>query len=219
MADRFQMFRWLLQDPASNTPAAGIAVAAVVLLVIIVALILIAFALPGRPRRRAKTPDAEADTAQATRRSTPTWIVTLTIIGMLSVGFVIATGVWYKATSTEQYCTSMCHAMAEPSESWSTSAHSGVSCVRCHEGRPWVSFGSGVRQRGYSLYLQLTGARAARREVPVSTCLGCHETVLDLKLTARNGETFTHRAVIGSRNCIACHGQQGHEPPRPKSTP
>lgn len=225
MADRLLSLRWLLQDPAGNTAAAGLGVAIIVLGVILVALVLIASAMPSRRMvRKERTErgldevtddDALQDLAPKTR--TPGWVVTLAFIGIVMTGAIAGTAVWYKATSTEEYCTSMCHAMAEPSDAWATSAHAGVSCVRCHEGRPWVSFRQGVRLRSYSLYLQLSGARARRVRVPDARCFECHRNLLDTKMVARNNEQFTHREVLAEQpDCVACHGQQGHEPPRPK---
>lgn len=232
MADKFQALRWLLQDPSGNTAAAGLAVAIVVLAVIVVALALIAFALPTRRAVRAMQPDApetENDTGTGTgtdelvlgpRRSptrTPGWVVALVVATIVVAGALGGSLVWYRSTSSEEYCTRMCHAMAEPSETWATSAHAGTSCVRCHEGRSWFSFGRAVRLRSYSLYLQLSGARPRRIPVPATTCFECHRKLLDRQMTARNGEPFTHREVLAERpECIACHGQQGHEPPRPK---
>ncbi len=209
MSGRMQALRTLIQDPSSNFAATGAAIAVVVVFVIVLALILIAFALPGR------SPATTEQSSAARRRKMPRWLATLGGTAVLVVGVLAALAWWYQATSTPTYCTRTCHAMAAPTQTWTTSAHAQVPCVRCHEGKPWESMPAAIAQRSYSLYLEVTGSNAKRQPVPMANCLNCHVGLLDEQLTGRNGEPFAHRELLGDYpDCTACHGKQGHEPPR-----
>lgn len=210
MSELIEVLRRLAEDPTQNAGALAAAVTIVVLAVIIVVLVLIAVALPSQGRR----------TSSGTSRwrlRIPRWLsVSLTII--LCVGAAAgAVALWYHGTSTNDYCTKTCHAMAVPTESWMLSAHSEVSCVRCHEGRLWESFPRGVQMRANSLYYELTGAPARNQTVPPEICMSCHANVIAKPLEARNGETFLHgEELTTDPGCTRCHGPQGHEPHRPQ---
>ena len=103
--------------------------------------------------------------------------------------------------------------MAEPTEEWRASAHAEVTCMRCHEGRPWISFPRAAVGRTYSLYLQVSGAEARVRPVPETICLDCHRTIRDYEIITLSGETFVHRDDLDDgRSCASCHGRQGHVP-------
>lgn len=201
--------RQLAEDPSSNFAALGTAIAIVVLAIVLVALVLIAYALPAAP----KVPSG----APATRRRIPGWARVAVFLALVGLGIVLSVVVWYQGTSSDLYCTRVCHAMADPAQTHKTSAHATVMCTRCHEGRPWATFTRGVAARSYSLYLQATGRQVPPRPLPDERCLNCHRTMLTLEMTARNGEQFRHEDILGGeKSCVACHGAQGHVPPRPR---
>lgn len=182
----------------------------VVLFVIVLVLVLIAFALPRSSAR------PHAHSRLAARLRLPRWLTLSIVAGLALAGAAGSVALWYHGTSANEYCTQTCHAMAVPAETWMLSAHSEVSCVRCHEGRPWESFGRGLTMRTHSLYLELTGAPPRGDRVPPDNCMSCHANVIEKPLEARNGEIFLHGEVLTEDpGCTRCHGPQGHEPHRP----
>jgi nitrate/TMAO reductase-like tetraheme cytochrome c subunit len=209
-----QSLRDVFSNPTNSFTATAIVVAIVVVLVLAVALVLIAIALPSQSRRR--TPEARKakgslGNAEAARRRPLSPKGCVALAGLLTVGLVISTAVWYESTSTNRYCTSVCHEMAAPAASWRTSTHSNVPCVRCHEGQRWRSMPVAVVSRTRSLLLEITGAKPRKhRKVPSSLCLECHALVMEQTLTGLNGETFTHREFPATKTCGDCHGAQGH---------
>jgi hypothetical protein len=202
-----QALRTLIQDPSSNFAATGTAIAIVVLAVIILVLLLIAAVVPSR---RDSHPASDATPGRRRLSRLGAWGVGMLIV---AIGAIISDAAWYQITSPTEYCTSTCHAMAKPAATWAESAHTSVPCIRCHEGEKWSSFPVGVASRARSMYYQITGVKARRRIVPAEICLSCHIGLLDTRMTARNGEGFYHRQLIGKRtDCSGCHGAQGHVP-------
>lgn len=209
-----ESLRDLVSQPSQNFAAVGTAISIIVVFVIIIVLILIAAALPSRTHDAAKheASASDADPVPRRRRRVPRWLAMLILGTLTLVGLLGAMALWYDSTSNDAYCTSTCHAMAEPTRTWASSAHRNVECIRCHEGRRWESWPQGVAGRSHSLYLQVTGRRSGSRPVDEATCLDCHGGLLSTPLEARNGETFTHGVLLkDGRSCISCHGAQGHE--------
>lgn len=214
MAALLQSLRDVFSNPTSSFTATAIVVAIVIVFVLAVVLVLIAIALPSQPKRRApesrKPESAPGQTGAASRRTlSPKGCAALA--GLLAIGVAVSTAVWYESTSTNRYCTSVCHDMAAPAASWRASTHSNVPCVRCHEGQPWRSLPAAMVSRTRSLLLEVTGAKPRRHDrVPSSLCLECHALVMEQTLTGLNGETFTHREFPTTKSCEDCHGAQGH---------
>lgn len=214
MAALMQSLRDVFSDPTSSFTATAIIVAIVVVLVLAVALILIAIALPSQSKRRApaaRKPRRTAGDIEPTGRRPLSPKGCVALAGLVVVGMAISTAVWYESTSTNRYCTSVCHAMSAPTASWRASVHSNVPCVRCHEGQRWRSLPAAMVSRTRSLLLEITGAKLRRHDhVPSARCLECHALVLEQTLTGLNGETFTHRDFPATKSCTDCHGAQGH---------
>lgn len=203
----------LFEDPAQNAAAIGTGVAVVVVFALIIVLLLVAFALPST---RVVLSGSASESTSGRRRHVPPWITALLVATLVVAMATAAVLLWYQDTSTNEYCTKTCHAMAIPAETWTISAHSEVECIRCHEGRKWESFTQGIALRIDSLYMQWTDASPRGRQVPNSICLSCHESVLSRTVTGRNGEDFKHSAIDAKRtSCADCHGPQGHTTPRP----
>lgn len=210
MSDLFESIQRLLLDPTGNAAALAAAVSIIVLLVLVAVLVLLALALPDRDMaaRPSETDEQAASRLAARRRAR------LTVLAVVAVASFAAIVVWYQSTSSTRYCTRVCHQMAEPAATWRASSHASVSCTRCHEGRPWVSFPEGVAGRARSLYLYAVGGKGGSSTVPAERCIDCHTGLLDEELTALNGETYVHRDDYDAgRTCRSCHGKQGHERP------
>jgi|GEM_PF-4033589 len=211
MNGRLQALRDLLSEPQQNFAAVGTAVSIVVILVILIVLALIVAALPGRDEEEHAGTSVPAE-PRTEKPRVPRWLAIGTIAIVASAGVVASFVLWYHSTSTNQYCTSTCHAMAEPTRTWAVSAHQNVDCIRCHEGRKWESWPTGLAGRSRSLFLEVTGRRGGSRPVDEETCLDCHKGLLETPLMARNSEIFTHGELIREgRTCLSCHGAQGHE--------
>lgn len=211
MDGRLQALRDLLSEPQQNFAAVGTAVSIVVILVILIVLALIVAALPGRDEDAHESPTSPTESGPEKRRM-PRWLSVATIALVASVGVVASFVLWYHSTSSNQYCTSTCHSMAEPTRTWAVSAHQNVDCIRCHEGRKWESWPIGLAGRTQSLLLEVTGRRGGSRPVDEENCLDCHRGLLETPLMARNSEIFTHGELMREgRTCLSCHGAQGHE--------
>lgn len=210
MSDLLESIQRLLLDPTGNAAALAAVVSIVVLLVLVAVLVLLAFALPDRETvRRPRETDEQAASRIAARRK-----ARLTALAVVFIASLAALVVWYQSTSSTRYCTRVCHQMAEPAATWRASSHASISCTRCHEGRPWVSFPAGVAGRARSLYLYAIDGEGGSAAVPAELCIDCHTGMLDEEMTALNGETYVHREDYeAGRTCRSCHGKQGHEEP------
>lgn len=196
----------IAEDPSRNTAAIAAGISIIVLLVVLVVLLLIAFALPAKARAVPAKP----------KRRLPRWAIVLITGPLAVIGLSAAVALWYQGTSTNEYCTRTCHAMALPAESWSSSLHSDIDCVRCHEGPKWKTLPQALVSRSHSLFLELTGTPAQGDHVSPDVCMSCHANVIEKPLVARNGEQFLHgEALTIDPGCTRCHGAQGHEPAWP----
>lgn len=201
-----EALRRIIENPSQNAPAIATGVAIIVLFVVVIALALIAFALPG------KEEDTLAGLVAEPKPGPPRWVGWVVGAIVTVAGILGATSLWYVATGDNDYCTRSCHAMAEATETWSVSAHTAVSCVRCHEGQKWNSLPLGLANRTKCLYYQITRRPAHNMKVSSDNCMSCHSVVIGKPVIARNGETFLHgEALTKDPDCARCHGAQGHE--------
>ena len=224
--------RALLRDPSSNYTAVAVAVAVLVTFGLVIVLTLIATILPGRrPVRQHEASslpegddqggaganeddDSLTPISPAARRSRGCAGVALVAV-TIALGAIGAGALWYRGTSVNSYCSQTCHSMSKAVLSWQHSPHSAIPCVRCHESADLRAIPRNAAKRLYFVYLQATDSTAGPDPVPQTRCIACHAGVLDAKLIARNGETFTHRqALVATPACDSCHGQQGHQPAR-----
>lgn len=198
--------RTIFVDPSSNYTAVAVAIAAIVTLVLLVAVSLIAIALPSRKA------DGEpaGDESPRRRLGCAGWIA---VASIALLGVLGGTAIWYRSTSSDRYCAKSCHAMAKPAASWAKSPHDGVSCIRCHEIAGPKGVPINIVYRASDLWAETLHRKSLHRSVPADNCLECHSTLLDAVLSARNGEPFKHRDLVG-RSCTECHGKQGHVPHR-----
>lgn len=203
-----------MRDPSGDYTAIAVAVAALVTLGLVVVLTLIASVLPGRrAQKNNEDEDADASTELPVRRRKPLGCAGAAVVAVIALAGAVGAGaLWYRGTSSNTYCAQTCHSMSKAVLSWRVSPHAAVPCTRCHESGNRRAIPRIAATRLYYVYLQITGDSARVNPVPPARCIACHTEVLDVRLTARNGETFTHRNVIeATPSCATCHGQQGHE--------
>jgi len=231
MRDAIASLRTLLSNPGDNLAALGTLIAIFVTATIILVLLLIAFVLPGSQEDdeyedeaedeepaapgpvETPEPDVEAGTPRRRRVFGALGCATAVVILLGGTGGALA--YWYESTSTNEYCGTTCHEMLASAATYTTSAHTDVTCVQCHEGPKWTNLGDVIVKRGRYLYAGATGTDPIPQPFDEQTCVGCHRDVLTAELIARNGEPFLHSDVLepGDR-CSRCHQKQGHTPPR-----
>ena len=208
-------FRALLRDPSGDYTAVAVAVAALVTLGLVVVLALIASVLPGRhsPEGDGENTGADTSTELPVRRRKRLGYAGAAVVTVIAVAGAIGAGaLWYRDTSSTAYCAQSCHSMSKAVLSWQNSPHAAVPCTRCHESANRRAIPQIAATRLYYVYLQITGGSARANPVPTARCIACHNEVLDTRLTARNGEIFTHRSLLEeTSSCATCHGQQGHK--------
>ena len=138
------------------------------------------------------------------------------LAGAFVLLLALLTAVSAMYTSRPEFCRS-CHNMEPYFESWQSSSHSNVSCVKCH-----FPPGVGEKVRGKLLGLvqlakYVTSSEGPRpaAEVPDSSCLrsGCHETRVLAGRVEFHGVPFDHRPHMGEMRrgkrlrCTSCHSQ------------
>jgi formylglycine-generating enzyme required for sulfatase activity/nitrate/TMAO reductase-like tetraheme cytochrome c subunit len=158
------------------------------------------------------------------------WIVFIAGL-LLGILLVLGSNAAVKITSTNDFCAS-CHIHPQATTSWKQSVHyitrSGdkTGCVECHlppkgQGHIPAKIKTGLRD----LYGQLfkdhdsfdwedkSRLENARKHVPESSCLHCHETLFTPELS-REGEQahlyYDQTEKTADLHCINCHLNAGH---------
>jgi cytochrome c nitrite reductase small subunit len=206
----------LVRNPTSNLTATAFGLAIVVLVLLILILAVVAYVLPpaDTSSRRQRVGD-EIDVMGPADDWRHPWAVVVpawTIVTMFAIG--IAATYW--ATSSDTYCTSVCHQMTSASDSWDASTHREIACIRCHEGAPVVSALSGVAYRLQSAVGAWTPFETdGATEIPSARCLACHEDILDVEDAEDVAAVRLEHAHIleTGPSCSLCHGNVGHEQP------
>lgn len=206
MTAQLHALRELVRDPLNNLVATTLALAIVVLFVLIAVLIallwvILRYGSQGRKRRPPAHP--------AARRSPMAGLIAF-------AAFVTAIISGYVLTSSNTYCASTCHAMADPGSSWSGSTHRRVSCVRCHEGRMLLSVPSGTLSRIRDAYYEFRRVKSSGIGLSESRCLECHSGIAESTVRTQRGVLMAHEHVLrAGMTCSACHRSVGHEPADP----
>lgn len=212
MMDRYiDQLRMLVQDPTSNLVAAAVGVSIVALVLLILVLGLLYFAVtphaqqPVKRRRRRPTPEEIAAKELRQKRARRTfWIVVIS-------GLLLSTVSLLAVTSSNRFCASTCHEMTSSSDSWKTSTHAKVSCVRCHEGTLPGAVITGPSSRIASTYYAISGASAAGVAVPSTRCISCHREILEKTVTGQQAVAMSHKEPLAAgATCGDCHALQGH---------
>lgn len=163
-----------------------------------------------RDRRASDAAPGRKRSAKAIRRRRRAMMV----FGLIASGlFVGSLATAYVGTSVNSYCTSLCHAMANPATSWKSSNHKSVACVRCHEGRYAVTAPAAMVSRGRSIYLALSQSDVEPAPINAARCLECHAEILERTVVGPDAVAMSHVEVIeAGSDCGDCHGRQGHQP-------
>ena len=206
MDPKLAALRELLRDPSANYTAVAVAIAALVTFVLAVILTLVAAVMP---KRRALAAASDSPPRLGV-------VGSILIVVVVIAGVTGASALWYQQTSTDEFCAQTCHSMQPATLSWTRSPHGTVSCIRCHESSALSEAPRNAAYRLYYVYREyVSKGPIVPLAVPAARCLNCHQDVLDAKLTARNGDPFTHReALLDGASCRRCHRSQGHEPAR-----
>jgi predicted CXXCH cytochrome family protein len=119
-------------------------------------------------------------------------------------------------TSRPAFCTN-CHFMQPYYDSWKSSSHRNVECVKCHF-EPGIRNTIKAKMVGLSQLMQyMTGREGTmpRAEISDRSCLreGCHETRLLEGPVEFKGVHFDHKHHLGdlrrgkTLRCTSCHSQ------------
>jgi len=141
--------------------------------------------------------------------------------GLVLLGIVVLAIAFDAVTSSPRLCVS-CHEMRPRAASWQQSAHTGVSCWKCHqEPRPWYAYPLRLVDRGQLLARDVRAHRSGEVSKPVDgpvpgvapvqdeVCLQCHEP--NRKATSGFRIKINH-VEHAKRNgsCISCHVRTAH---------
>ncbi len=142
------------------------------------------------------------------------------IIIKILAGFfllLLFTGLSAEFTSRPDFC-STCHYMEPFYESWKTSTHKDVTCVKCHF-PPGLAGTVRGKLEGLVQVVNYVGQSYMRRrpwaEIADASCLesGCHETRLLKGQVIFKGVVFDHEEHLGEMRrgknlrCTSCHSQ------------
>lgn len=199
----------IIRDPASNLTVAALLAAAVTLGVLILVLALL-IAIVGREDRsgaapRRSDPSAGRSSSRSPRRRTPpVWLPWLLIAAALLSALYA-----YHATSSDRFCSGACHAMS--SIGVTAPEHRQVACVRCHEGRPWLSMPLAAVQRGRYAIGSLLGRTPKDAVVSPDRCLSCHSRDVERTMESSAGIRMSHEEPLDAGYpCEACHEKAAH---------
>lgn len=207
MDPKLSALQELLRDPSANYTAVATAIAALVTFFLIIILALIALVMP----KHRTAPSSDGSGPPTLGAAGIALIVIIVLLGVTG-----GAALWYQQTSSDDFCSQTCHSMKPATVSWSKSPHSSVGCIRCHEEPGLKAVPRNAAYRLFYVYREyFANGPIVPLAVPAERCLSCHGDVLDARLTARNGDPFTHRAAIeDGTSCRSCHRSQGHEPAR-----
>ena len=117
------------------------------------------------------------------------------------------------ATSTDAYCTRVCHAHGGAVAASALDSHAGVRCVSCHEdGSVAGSVGAPFDRMGHALRRAVANGGSKMAPVSSRSCLGCHRDITDRIISPRGrGIRVSHRAPLAvGMSCDDCHLGTGH---------
>lgn len=154
----------------------------------------------------------------AARRDRPTRRIGCA--GIVAVVFFAVAVATIGMTSTDLYCTGVCHAHRAAMASRAKDAHAGVACVRCHEDGSIAGIvGAPFDRTGHAL--RRVSPTWGSRMAPVASrsCLACHGDIVDRTTTVKDrGVRVSHRNPLAAgMSCDDCHAGAGHSSRIPAS--
>lgn len=131
----------------------------------------------------------------------------------LALAGMTAYGVW--ATSQPSFC-GRCHVMKPYVQAWEASPHRGVNCEQCHIAPGPAAFVGGKIAGMQVVINYWTGNyeqdRSFNAVVPNSSCLRCHESVLEGTVVGADGLRVSHSGIVSlGAKCMTCHSTVAHE--------
>jgi hypothetical protein len=134
-------------------------------------------------------------------------VVILAAVG--TVGFI-------EFSAQPKFCTS-CHLMQPYYDSWATSTHSDVPCIKCHYAPGIKAEAMGKMQAANQVVKYVTGAYGTKpwAEIEDAACLrsGCHSLRKVEGVVSYRGVRFDHTQHLGELRrgkqlrCTSCHSQ------------
>lgn len=138
-------------------------------------------------------------------------------LAVLAVIFVAVSGVAFIEYSAQPVFCTNCHIMRPYYESWATSSHNDVPCIKCHYAPGIKAEAMGKVQAANQVVKYITGTYGLKpwAEIEDAACLrsGCHETRKLEGVVAYNGVRFDHAHHLGELRrgkqlrCTSCHSQ------------
>lgn len=212
----------IVREPTSNLTAAALLVAGVVLVALILIVLILIVLLPGgrkKPSTMTETGGARSGSPASepalmgrlnpTRRIPLLKTPTLFILG---AACLLGAGAYsYVVSSSDTFCSEACHTMEPAAATWSTSDHQNTSCVRCHEGTPWLSAPLAAASRVRYIAASWSNQTPNGATVPSDRCLACHPAIEDQSVETSSGIRMSHREPLAAGiPCASCHDDVGH---------
>ena len=157
----------------------------------------------------APPPRAAGRVSRFVRILLPIVVLAVILLSVGTVGFV-------EYSSTPGFCNN-CHIMQPYYDSWSTSTHRNVPCIKCHIA-PGIKAEAMTKIQAANMVVKyFTGAYGTRpwAEIEDASCLraGCHSDRLISGLVDYKGVRFDHTQHLGEvrrgiqLRCTSCHSQ------------
>jgi nitrate/TMAO reductase-like tetraheme cytochrome c subunit len=143
------------------------------------------------------------------RKLIPVAILAVILLVVSSVGFV-------EYSARPSFCKS-CHIMQPYYDSWATSSHRDVPCIKCHYAPGIRAEAMGKLQAANQVVKYVTGSYGVKpwAEIEDAACLrsGCHSERKVEGVVDYNGVRFDHATHLGELRrgkqlrCTSCHSQ------------
>ncbi len=141
------------------------------------------------------------------------------VVIVLFVVFVVASFTAAKFTESNRFCGTDCHEMWPYRDTWATSTHKSVNCVRCHIPPGPINL---IETKFFALrevWVHFMGPAKApikvTRHIPNGVCQSCHaasQTSHQVSLGTPAPVTFQHGSPgHAKQQCISCHAQVVHQ--------
>lgn len=143
------------------------------------------------------------------------WRKAILGVGISLVGLYALFQVGYYATSYPTFCGS-CHEVKPYVDSWKTSAHKNVNCLKCHQ--PAGELGKfQAKARGTNYVFQhFSGDYSVptRATIFEQNCIECHlgddKTQTNAIRLANTPKVNHYETIKHSQSCLECHREMGH---------
>jgi len=135
---------------------------------------------------------------------------TLAIVFSVPVLILFALGSAWVVTSTDDYCTKVCHTTSASVKASVKLDH--ARCVQCHEAPGLTGTAEAIRTRGTMLVKAARGGKPdGAALVDSAACLRCHTSVLGKPVIGSRGVKVSHKEpVAAGMTCSSCHPGAGH---------